>query len=94
MNKDELKWMLSELNEKNAVIRGYTQLALECDHPKWAKRYLLSIIKQTDQITSLTKLITDLYINSKDKDCDWVSGNSPALLDNLVSIKTENMKLH
>ena len=93
MNKDELKWMLSELNEKNTVIRGYAQLALECDHPKWARKYISSIIQHIDRITAVTSVIADLYLSGEDDDCysDNVSG--PAALAKIAA-RAESIKLH
>lgn len=97
MNKDELKWMLSELNEKNTIIRGYAQMALECDHPKWARKYISSIIQHVDRITALTSIITELYLTGKDDDCDSdshsVSKSDPAALANIAA-RAENIKLH
>ncbi len=95
MKKDELKWMLLELNENIAVIRGYAQLALECDHNKWAARYLALILKQTDKITCLTNIVTDLYINDKGSDCEGDSSGKdiPAGMEHLFT-KTSNIKLH
>ncbi len=97
MNKDELKWMLSELNEKNIIIRGYAQMALECDHPKWARKYISSIIQHIDKITALTSIITDLYLTGKDDDSDSisdsVSGSNTAVLAGSAA-RTENIKLH
>jgi hypothetical protein len=94
MNKDELRWMLAELMEKNTVIRGNAQLALECDHPKWAKKYISSIILHIDKITALTSIITDLFLNEKndDSDSDKVSASTAALAK--ISARAENIKLH
>ena len=95
MNKDELKWMLSELSEKNNVIRGYAQLALECDHSKWARKYISSIIQHIDKLTALTSIITDLYLSGKDDDSDSisVSSSNTAILAG-SAVRTENIKLH
>ncbi len=94
MNKDELRWMLAELIEKNTVIRGNAQLALECDHPKWTKKYISSIIRHIDKITALTSIITDLFLNEKndDSDSDKVRASTAALAK--ISARAENIKLH
>ena len=94
MDKGDLKWMISELNEKNTVIRGYAQLALRCDHPKWTKRYISSIIQQIDRITALNTIITDLYLSDKDdnNESDNISSRS-VTLDNLISGQM-NTKFH
>ncbi|MFA4884892.1 MAG: hypothetical protein WC601_03810 [Desulfotomaculaceae bacterium] len=91
MNKDELKWMLSELS----IIRGNAQLALECDHPEWARKYISSIIRHIDKLTVLTAIITDLYLTGKDDDCDSnnVSGSDLAALAKIAT-RAENIKLH
>ncbi|NLI13527.1 hypothetical protein [Pelotomaculum propionicicum] len=90
MNKDELRWMLSELTEKNAVIRGYAQMALECDHPEWAMKYIFSIIQHIDKLTVLTSIITDLYLTGKDDGCD--TGDAAALAS--IAARAESIKLH
>jgi hypothetical protein len=91
VNKDELKWMINELNEKNTVIRGYAQLALECDHHNWAKKYIASIIQQIDKITALTTIISDLYLDGKDDSCD--SGSKSTALNDLICGKL-NTRVH
>lgn len=95
MNKGELKWMISELIDKNTVIRGYAQLALKCDHPNWAKKYITSIIQQIDKITALTTIITDLYLDGKDDSCDSdnFGRSKSAALDNLIYGKL-NTRFH
>jgi hypothetical protein len=86
VNKGELKWMISELNEKNTIIRGYAQLALKCDHPKWTKRYIASIIQQIDRITALNTIITELYLIDKDDNNDSDNSSSRSVtLDKLIS---------
>lgn len=93
MNKDELRWMLSELSEKNTVIRGYAQLALQCDHPKWARKYISSIIKHIDRITAVTSVIADLYLSGKDDDRNSDSAGGPAALAKIAA-RAESIKLH
>ncbi len=93
MNKDELRWMLSELSEKNTVIRGYAQLALQCDHPKWARKYISSIIKHIDRITAVTSVIADLYLSGKDDDRKSDSASGPAASAKIAA-RSENIKLH
>lgn len=94
MNKEELKWMLNELNEKNTIIRGYAQLALECDHPRWARKYISSIIQHIDKITAVASIITDLYLSGKDNDCDSdIESSIPASLADIAA-RAENIKLH
>lgn len=95
MNKDELKWMLSELSEKNTVIRGYAQMALQCDHPKWARKYISSIIQHIDRITAVTSVIADLYLTGKDDDydIDKICGAGLAALAKIAA-RAENIKLH
>jgi hypothetical protein len=88
VNKGELKWMINELNEKNTVIRGYAQLALECDHHNWAKKYIASIIQQIDKITALNTIITDLYLDGKDDTTGSVSKS--AALNDLIYGKANN----
>ena len=82
MSKEELKWMINELNDRATVIRGYAQMALECDHPDWSKKYINSIIRQTDKIAALNILITSLYLSKNEENCDGgcksVSQNSTA----------------
>ncbi|MEG3072383.1 MAG: hypothetical protein HQP61_04505 [Peptococcaceae bacterium] len=82
MNKKELQWMINELNDKATVIRGYAQMALECDHPDWSKKYINSIIRQTDKIAALNTLIASLYLGKDEKNCDSgcksISQNSTA----------------
>ena len=70
MDKEELKWMIHELNDKSTVIRGYAQLAMECDHPNCSKKYIASIIRQIDKVTALTTIISDLYLDGEEGDCD------------------------
>lgn len=86
MNKGELKWMINELNERNTVIRGFAQMALECDHPVWAKKHISSIIQQIDKITALTSIISELYLGGKDDGCDsdGLSCDSTEALNNLI----------
>ncbi len=95
MNKDELRWMLSELSEKNTVIRGYAQLALQCDHPKWARKYISSIIKHIDRITAVTSVVADLYLSDKGDGCDSdkVHGTSQTILAKIAA-RAESIKLH
>jgi hypothetical protein len=95
VDKDVLKLMIAELNEKNTVIRGYAQLALKCDHPRWTKRYIASIIQQVDRITALNRIITDLYLSNTDNnnDSDNYSSSGSAMLDSLISRHT-NFKFH
>lgn len=96
MNKGELKWMINELNEKNTVIRGFAQMALECDHPVWAKKHISSIIQQIDKITALTAIISELYLGSKDDswDSDGLSGDrTEAALNSLIYGK-RNTRFH
>ena len=95
MEKGELKWMIAELNEKNTVIRGYAQLALKCDHPRWTKRYIASIIQQIDRVTALNRIITDLYLSDIDdnNESDNISRSRSATLDSLISGQM-NAKFH
>lgn len=83
MNYEELKWMISELNDKAAVIRGYAQMALEYDHPNLSKKYINSIIRQIDKITALNSVITTLYLCGDDDNHD--SGCKSTTLNNLIS---------
>jgi hypothetical protein len=94
VDRGELKWLISELNDKNTVIRGYAQMALKCDHPNWTKRYIASIIQQIDKISAVTAIITDLYLSDKEdnSDSDNISCKS-ATLENLISRST-NIKFH
>lgn len=80
MKKGELKWMINELNDKKTVIRGYAQLALECDHPNWAKKYIASIIQQIDKLTTLTTIISDLYLDGEDNSYGCKSEDKDKLL--------------
>lgn len=95
MNKGELQWMINELNEKNTVIRGFAQLALECDHPVWAKKHISSIIQQIDKITALTAIISELYLEGKDDSCDsdGLSSDRTEALNSLIYEK-RNTRLH
>ncbi len=95
MNKGELKWMINELNEKNTVIRGFAQMALECDHPVWAKKHISSIIQQIDKITALTAIISDLYLGGKDDgfDSDGLSRDRTEVLNSLIYGK-KNTRFH
>jgi hypothetical protein len=95
VNKDELRWMLAELNEKNALVRGYAQMALECDHPRWARKHISSIIRHIDKITALMSIITDLYLIGEDDVCenDSVSSRELVSLANIAA-RAENYKLH
>jgi hypothetical protein len=87
VNKGELRWMIHELNEMSSVIKGYAQLALECDHPHWSKKYIASIIQQVDKVTALTTIISDLYLNRDD------SCYKSKTLDNLIGGK-QNTRFH
>lgn len=82
MNKEKLQWIINELNDKATVIRGYAQMALECDHPDWSKKYINSIIRQIDKIAALNTLITSLYLGKDEENCGAgcksVSQNSTA----------------
>lgn len=94
MDKGELKWLISELNDKNTVIKGYAQMALKCDHPNWTKRYITSIIQQIDKITAVTAIITDLYLSGSDDNCDndnFISKS--AALESLIA-RSSNIKFH
>lgn len=66
MNMSELAGMLKKLNDEAAVIRGYARIALEKDQPNRSKKYIDSIIRQTDRITALNNLITALYLSGND----------------------------
>jgi hypothetical protein len=94
VDKGELKWLISELNDKNTVIKGYAQMALKCDHPNWTKRYITSIIQQIDKITAVTAIITDLYLSGSDDsgDNDNCISKSAALEDLIA--RSSNIKFH
>lgn len=83
MNRGELEWMIHELNDTSSVIRGYAQLALECEHPNWSKKYITSIIQQIDKLTALTTLISGLYLNGEDDKCGGACKSTT--LNNLIS---------
>jgi len=91
VNKGELRWMIHELNEKSSVIKGYAQMALECDHPHWSKKYIASIIQQVDKITAFTTIIYDLYLDGRDDNCESCSKSNT--LDNLIRGK-QNTRFH
>jgi hypothetical protein len=94
VDKGELKWLISELNDKNTVIKGYAQMALKCDHPNWTKRYITSIIMQIDKITAVTAIITDLYLSgSDDNDNNDNCSSKAAALENLIA-RSANIKFH
>jgi hypothetical protein len=95
VDKGELKWLISELNDKNTVIKGYAQMALKCDHPNWTKRYITSIIQQIDKITAVTAIITDLYLSGSDDSGDSDNDNcsKSAALENLIA-RSSNIKFH
>jgi len=94
VDKGELKWLISEVNDKNTVIKGYAQMALKCDHPNWTKRYITSIIQQIDKITAVTAMITDLYLSSSDDSGDSdISSSKSAALENLIA-RSSNIKFH
>ena len=94
MDKGELKWLISELNDQNTVIKGYAQMALKCDHPNWTKRYIASIIQQIDKITAVTAIITDLYLSGSDDSGDSDNCSSKAAaLENLMA-RSANIKFH
>jgi hypothetical protein len=95
VDKGELKWLISELNDKNTVIKGYAQMALKCDHPNWTKRYITSIIQQIDKITAVTAIINDLYLSGSDDNSDSDNDNcsKSATLENLIA-RSSNIKFH
>lgn len=98
MDKGALKWLISELNDKNTVIKGYAQMALKCDHPNWTKRYITSIIQQIDKITAVTAIITDLYLSGIDDsgdsgDSDNDNCSKSAAMENLIA-RSSNIKFH
>lgn len=94
MDKGELKWLISELNDKNTVIKGYAQMALKCDHPNWTKRYITSIIQQIDKITAVTAIITDLYLSGSDDNGDTDNCiRKSAALESLIA-RSSNIKFH
>jgi len=75
VNKEELQWIINTLNDKATVIRGYAQMALQCDHPGWSKKYINSIIRQIDKIAALNALITSLYLGKDEENCDGGCGS-------------------
>lgn len=83
MNKEGLIWMINELNDKATVIRGYAQMALQCDHPGWSKKYINSIIRQIDKISALNTVITALYLCDDDDNHDRSCKSTT--LNNLIS---------
>ena len=87
MNRAELAWMLDELTDKATVIRGYAQMALECEHPNWSKQYINSIIRQIDKLSALNKVIATLYLNGDEHydDDNYNSGCKSTTLNNLLS---------
>ncbi len=83
MDREELKWMIDELNDKATVIRGYAQLALECEHPGRSKKYIKAIIRQIDRLSALNTVIETLYLCADDDSHDC--GSKPAAPGDLVS---------